>query len=230
MAKLNLFRHTLVILCLGIANLPAQEPEMILPPLAPFYAAPPPDPATLPPPPQLEWQSLPPEDSAEEPVTAGTVPVPPPQAEALIAPPPPPEVETPFPGGPDPAQLELVRPEVEIWRGASEWPQIPPRRFNQLALAYIAGTEPVWLRVQFNSLAAGKSVSARPGRGLTLQPSNGILTVSSSGECLVLAQLHESVFQSHIIFYCEGVKTVLPISRAPLAIVIQAEEETGGGE
>jgi hypothetical protein len=139
-------------------------------------------------------------------------------------------VETPVAEGFDPAQMELVKADVEVWREESEWPQVPPRHSNQLDVAYITGTDPVWLNVKFNPQAAGKRVSARPGRGLTLTTPTPVLTISSSGECLILAQLHESVFQSHIVFYCEGIKTILPISRASLETVQGAEAETGGGQ
>ena len=73
---------------------------MILPPLPGVYKAPPPDPGTLPPPPQLEWASLGPEDSVEEPGAIVASTVPPPEAETPMAPPPPPMEEVPQPDGP----------------------------------------------------------------------------------------------------------------------------------
>jgi hypothetical protein len=148
--------------------------------------------------------------------------------DAPIAPPPPPIIETPLPGGPDPEAMELVKPEVEIWRGDSEWPQIPARFSDRLDPAYVTGTEPVWLKVQFNPLAAGKKVLVRAGLGITLNATGAALTVSASGECLVQAQLNEGCNRSHLNLYCEGIKTVLPVLRAPLATVIAVEEETGG--
>lgn len=203
---------------------------MMPPPLPSVYTPPPPDPDTLPPPPPLVWEPLVPKGSQEQSSPPSALSVPPPQPEASIAPPPPPVLETPLPGGPDPAEMELAKPEVEIWREQSEWPQIPPRRFNQLDLAYITGTEPVALRVQFNPLAAGKRVFIKPGRGITVNPPVAILTVSSSGECIISAELAEGLARSHIVFYCEGVKTVLPVVRASLAKVEEKEAETGGGE
>ena len=149
--------------------------------------------------------------------------------DAPIAPPPPPIIETPLPGGPDPNAMELVRPEMEIWRGDSQWPQIPARFSNRLDPAYVTGTEPVWLRAQFNPLAAGKKVLVRAGLGITVNATGAALTISSSGECLVQAQLAEGFNRSHINFYCDGIKTVLPVLRAPLATVVAVEEETGGG-
>ena len=208
---------------------PAQQP--VLPPLPPpeLQNSPPPELDALPPPSQLEWQPLGPKESEDVSSGEEAIDVPPPKGEVSIPPPPPPMIETPLPGGPDPSTVELVKPEVEVWRGASEWPQIPERRSNRLDEAYVTGTEPVWLRAQFNALAAGKSVLVRPGKGVTLLPPATGLTVSSTGECLVLAQIDEGIERSHITFYCAGVRTVLPVVRASLVTVIAAEEETRGG-
>jgi hypothetical protein len=143
-----------------------------------------------------------------------------------MAPPPPPVIEPIVAGLPDAAEVELLQPDVEVWRQQSESPQVPTRRSNRLDQAFVTGTEPVTLRVQFNPAAAGKEVQVRPGRGVSIG-TTGVLTVSTTGECLVAAQLDEGVSRSHIIFYCEGVKTVLPVMRASLATVIQAEGEGG---
>jgi hypothetical protein len=229
MATFTLFRSTLLILCLGAANLPAQEPSMIPPTIPSVIPPEPPDPDTLPPPPQLEWEPLGPK-GLEDPGGASAVAfVPPPQPETAIPLPPPPVVETPLAGQPDPAEIELVKPDVEVWRPEGELPQIPGRRPNQLDQAYIAGTAPVALRVQFAPQAVGKTVRVRAGKGVILGE-DGPLTVSSSGECLLSAQLEEDFPRGHIIFYCEGVKTVLPLVRASLPKVQENEALTGGGE
>jgi len=230
MARYTLFSSTLLILCLGAGHLPAQEPSMIPPPIPSVLPPDPPDPDELPPPPQLEWTALPPKAAEGAGVPADGIEVPPPLPEAPAVPPPSPLEEIPLTTWPDPAELELAKPEVEIWREGSEWPQVPARTSNRLAQTYVTGTEPVWLRVQFDPEAAGKTVFIKPGPGITLQPPTTILTIASSGECLVLAQIAEGIARSHVVFYCEGVKTVLPVVRAPLATVIEAEEETGGGQ
>jgi hypothetical protein len=216
-----------LILCFGAASLPAQELEMQAPPIPEVIPTPPPDPDTLPPPPPLEWQSLLPKGSEEEQPPGDALAVLPPEPETRIAPPPPGMVETPLPGLPDPAEMERAKPEVEIWRPQSESPQVPERRSNNLDWAYVTGTEPATLRVQFDPLLAGKSVYVRPGFGITLNPSAPVLTVSATGECLIAAQIAEGIDRSHIIFYCEGVKTVLPVMRAPVATVVEAETEGG---
>ena len=223
MAKFTLFRSILLILCLSAAHLVAQEQSMIPPPLPSVLPPEPPDPDALPAPPQLEWEALGPKDEGGGGEGGAVIYGPPPQPEASIAPPPPPAVEAPLPDGPDPAEMELAKPEIEVWRQEGESPQVPARRSNQLAHAFVTGTEPVALRVQFDPLAAGKKVWIRPGRGITLLPPDTILTVSPTGECIVGAHLSEGFSRSHIILYCEGVKTILPVVRAPLPVVEEAE-------
>lgn len=231
MARSTLLKYSLLIFCLGAANLRAQTLEMIPPPIPQVVPSPPPDPDDLPPPPQLEWSPLGPRDSGDPSNPQGAPEyVPPPQAEASVAPPPAPVVETPVSGIPDPSAMELAKPDVEIWRDESQWPQIPARRSNQLDPAYVTGTEPVWLNVQFNPVAAGKKVFVKPGRGITLDPPASVLTVSATGECVVLAQIAEGLARSHIVFYCEGVKTILPVLQASLAKVEEQEALTGGGQ
>ena len=227
MARSTLFRSTLLILCLCAANLQAQQPYLELPPLPSVVPSPPPDPDTLPPPPPLQWDSLAPKETGGGITTLEIVDVPPPRPEPSIAPPPPPAVENPAPDAPDPAQIELAKPDIEIWRTESDAPQVPTRVSNRLAQAYFTGTEPVVLRVQFSPLAEGKIVLVKPGRGITLEPPVALLTVSSTGECLVQARFAEGLPRSHFVFYCEGVKTVLPVVRASLAQVEAAE--LGGG-
>jgi hypothetical protein len=203
---------------------------MKAPPIPSVLPSPPPDPDTLPPPPPLQWDPLPSKGSEEQPGLGDAVFVPPPQPEPSIAPPPPPMIETPLPGGPNLTEMALAQPDVEIWRDQSEWPQVPARRSNRLDQAYVTGTEPVWLRVQFDPAMAGKRVYVKPGRGITLDPPVALLTISSSGECLVLARLGEGLARGYVIFYCERVKTILPVLQTSLAKVEEKEAETGGGQ
>jgi hypothetical protein len=186
-----------------------------MPPIPSVLPPDPPDPDTLPPPAQQEWESLTPKGANDVSDGGAVAVVPSEEPEASIAPPPLPVTEIPLPP-PDPAELVLAKPNVEIWRAESESPQVPPRQFNKLDEAYVTGTEPVWLRVQFDPLAAGKTVYVKPSRGITLNPPVSKMTISGNGECLVLAQVAADFTRSHIIFYCEGIKTVLPVVRASL--------------
>ena len=214
---------------LGAANLPAQDDQEMRPaPIPGVIPAPPPAVDTLPPPPHIEWASLGPKEEGDEGGIVEATAIPPPVVETVVAPPPP-VVETPVTGQPGPAESEFLKPDVEVWRSEGELPQIPGQRPNQLKQAYITGTEPVWLRVQFDPLAAGKRVYVRPGTGVTLGNADAVLTVSPSGECVLAAQLDENFSRGHIIFYCDGVKTVLPLVRASLPKVQENEALTGGG-
>jgi hypothetical protein len=232
MSKFSHLRYFLLVIPLLVcaAAATAQDAAMMRPPIPDVLPPEPPDPYTLPAPPQLQWTSLPPRDEEDQRSITPPEDVPPAKEEEVtIPPPPPPVIETPLPGGANPADIELANPEVEIWRGESEWPQIPERRSNRLDTAYVTGTEPVWLRAQFDTRAAGMNVYVKPDRGITLNPPVSILTVSSNGECLVLAELKEGVDQSNVVFYCQGMRTVVPVRRSSLTTVIAAEEETGGG-
>jgi hypothetical protein len=216
-------------LFLGAANLPAQDDQEMRPaPIPSVIPAPPPAVDTLPPPPHIGWAPLGPKEGGDEGGGTEVTLVPPPVVETAVAPPPP-VVETPVTGLPAPAETEFLKPDVEVWRPEGELPQIPGRRPNQLEQAYITGTEPVWLRVQFDPLAAGKRVYVRPGTGVTIGNADAVLTVTPSGECLLSAQLDENFPRGHIIFYCDGVKTVLPLVRASLPKVQENEALTGGG-
>jgi hypothetical protein len=189
----------------------------------------PPDPDTLPAPPQLEWEPLVPKGAELGGDVTAAIDVPPPEPETPIPPPPPPVIETPLPGGLDFSAMELAKPDVEIWRAESEMPQVPARRSEILDPAYVTGTEPVWLRVQFDPAAAGKQVRVRLHRGIKLNPPVSVLTIPANGEIVVLGELLPGFDRSHLIFYCNGIKTALPVKRASLATVILSEEETGGG-
>jgi hypothetical protein len=201
MARSTHFRYVLLILCLVAPNLPAQDdPEMRPAPIPSIVPAPPPAADTLPPPPHIEWAPLGPKDEGDQGGLPTVVQVPPPLVETAIPPPPPPVVETPLTGQPDPAETELAKPDVEVWRPEGETPQIPERHPNQLDRAYITGTTPVLLRVQFDPLAAGKRVYVRPGKGVTVEMTGAALTVSPTGECVLSAQLEEDFPRGHIIF------------------------------
>jgi len=230
MSKFVHCSFVLLAICLFLfpANSPAQQP--VMPPPLPSSLAnpPPPELDALPSPPELQWQPLGPKGSEEPPAPPAEVIATAPETEASIDPPPPPVIDPPA-NSPNPVEMELVKPEVEIWRSGSSTPQVPPRQLNRLKPAYITGTEPVWLRVQFDPLAGGKKVFVKPS-GITLDLPVAMMTISDSGECLFLAQLEENVSEGHIIFYCEGVKTVLPVLRASLAKVEEKEAESGGGQ
>ena len=128
---------------------------------------------------------------------------------------------------PTAVEIQRVTPSIEVWRANGNSPQVPQRRGSSLERAYIVGAEPVVLRVKFDPLSAGKLVSVIPGRGTLIDSSSSLMTISSTGECLVSVQLVEA--RGHIIVYCQGLKTVLPLSRASLAMVRGREEQPEAG-
>lgn len=129
---------------------------------------------------------------------------------------------------PDTAEVQRLTPQVQIWRAQALLPQIPQRRGNVVEPTYVTGTEPVALRLQFDRRAAGEKLLVIPAKGVVLSPPDSVLTVSSTGECIVSVQLVEGAYRGHIIFYCHAVKTIVPVYRASLSKVLRQETATGG--
>jgi hypothetical protein len=93
---------------------------------------------------------------------------------------------------------------------------------------FVTGTEPVTLRLQFNASAAGERVTVIGARGVTLNPPEQIVTISSRGDCTVSLQLAQGAPRGHLLVYCKMIRTVVPITRASLATVQAEEARTGG--
>jgi hypothetical protein len=225
MLKLSLLLA--LFLCLPVANISAQETELVAPPLPDFATAPPPDPESLESPPSLEWEPLDPPDPEQG--TSVTPPEPfvvlPPEPEA---PPDAPPVAAILPG--EALDPDKGRPkESEVWREESEFPQMPTRRHAQFEPVYIEGPEPVLVRLQFDPIAAGSAVVVKPGPGVTVDPPETEFYVEPTGECVVSVALNGDFLQSDINVYCAGIRTKVPLARASLAKVVAEEEATGSG-
>ena len=95
--------------------------------------------------------------------------------------------------------------------------------------ALITGTDPVTIRLQFDPRAAGERITVIGARGVLIDPPEQVLTVSERGECLVAAHLIQGATRGHLLVYCKMIKTVVPLTRAPLARV-QAEEARTGSQ
>lgn len=95
--------------------------------------------------------------------------------------------------------------------------------------AFVTGTEPVTVKLQFDPLSAGEQVTVIAARGILLVPPQQVLTISAAGDCTFLAQLVTGAPRGHLITYCKNVRTVVPLQRAPLAVVQAAEAQSGGG-
>lgn len=220
-----------LVFCLGTANTFAQEPQMIAPPLPAVWAQPPPDPDTLPPPPELQWEPMPPPAPAQP---ADAVPqalnVPAPEPEIEVAPPPVPAPASFVPGAGSAEGMVKGTEEIEVWRAESVSPQMPARHGPRFEKSYIEGTDPVAVRLHFDPLAAGKKVIVRPDRGVTVTPPETEFEVGPTGECVISVALAANFHRSQVSVYCDGFRTSLPLSRAPLAVVEAHEALTEGGE
>lgn len=201
---------------------------MMAPPLPAVIPSEPPDPDTLPPPPEVEWAPLPASAPPDLSIAPAAVPVPVPE----------PEVELPLPPVPAPAAfvpgaaegMEKGTEEIEVWREESVSPQMPPRRGPQFEKTYIEGTDPVVIRLQFDPLAAGKSVIVRPDPGASVIPPETEFQIGPTGECVISVALAANCRMSRVSVYCDGVRTTVPLARAPLAVVEAHEALTEGGE
>jgi len=171
---------------------------------------------------KLEAQS----NSGTDPVP---ITVPTPAAPAPILPPPPlSPVGQPL-SRPDVAEIQRLTPRVAIWRPNAQRGQVPARsRREHLEQALVTGTEPVTVRLQFLPQAVGERVTVIAGGGLSLDPPEQVLTISTRGECLVTVQLFEGAPRGHLLVYCKMIKTVVPLTRAPRAAVEAEEARTGG--
>jgi hypothetical protein len=116
-----------------------------------------------------------------------------------------------------------------VWRASAQTPQLPARRGNYVAPAYVADNQPVMVRLQFDPLARGKTVVVRPGRGVILDPPTEVLQVQPTGECVVALRLDEKAPRGHVTFHCNGFMTTLPLSRRSLASVQATENATAEG-
>ena len=202
---------------------------MVPPPIPAIAAEPPPDPETLPPPPALEWAPLVPAAPAQSANPPQALAIPAPQPEDELPPPPVPATLSFVPGAQG-EPLEKGTAEIEVWREASESPQMPARHGAQFKETYVTGTEPVVVRLQFDPLAAGKIVIVRPDPGTTVIPPGTDFEIGPTGECVISVALAQNCRMSRVNVYCDGFRTALPLSRAPLAVVQAHEALTEGGQ
>lgn len=160
--------------------------------------------------------------------TSTAVPIPPP-VPALPPLPAPPlrPVARPLPR-PDVAAIQRLTPRVEIWRPNADRPQIPARRGKRTDYAFVTGTEPVTVRLQFDPRVAGARVVVIAANGFTFNPPQQVLTVSSRGDCVLTGQLAEGAPRGHFVAYCGMIQTIVPLARTSMAGVEAEEVRTGG--
>lgn len=154
-------------------------------------------------------------------------PVPPaPNPAPPISPPPAPEI-APVSAASGPAQWQTWN--VEVWNQDSTIPQRPARQGHRFEIAYLTGTEPAQVRLQFQPVAAGKSVIVKPGPGVTIDPPETALVIGATGECVVSVSLAGSFRQSDITVYYAGARITLPLARTTPEVVAARETARKGG-
>jgi hypothetical protein len=101
-----------------------------------------------------------------------------------------------------------------VFRAGALAPQVPIRHGALLEPVYVVGNEALTLRLQFGPLSVGKRIQVAAGKGFQVNGSARVFPVSGVGECVFSGQLAEGFDRGHVIFYCEGQRTVLPILHA----------------
>ena len=85
------------------------------------------------------------------------------------------------------------------------------------------------MRLQFQPVAAGKSVIVKPGPGVTVDPPLTELSIGATGECVVSVSLAGSFSQSDLTVYYAGARVTLPLARITPEVVAARETATKGG-
>ena len=85
------------------------------------------------------------------------------------------------------------------------------------------------MRLQFQPVAAGKSVIVTPGPGVTVDPPVTALSIGVTGECVVSVSLAGSFSQSDLTVYYAGARVTLPLVRTTPEVVAARETATKGG-
>ncbi len=177
-------------------------------------------------PPELEWEPVDSTAPAEE-TPLEPFEVPSPEVDAPVTPPDEPELVTLVP---DQDDLKKEASEGEVWRPASEYPQIPLVLEDHFDTSYVADSNPVTILLHFDPKAAGKMIVIQPEEGVSVTPPEVELPIGSNGECVVNLSLADGYNHSAITIILDGHRSFMRIDRTTLAQVIQKEEETGGAQ
>jgi hypothetical protein len=149
-------------------------------------------------------------------------PAPPPPVPAFPVPPPNPAPALALPARPAPAlpsgapsllYVQQITPVIEVWRAGALTPELPARRGKQVGPVAIPTNEVVTVRLQFGLLATGKSVVMTASGGVILDPPQQVLAIQPSADCAVSVSLSDGYSNGAIRFYCEGISTLLTLSR-----------------
>lgn len=182
--------------------------------------------------PAINWEPIDAPYGAPPPSSPDPIAVPPPNAEPDIpaASPPQADLIDPVPDQYAGPNLEKDPSSTEVWRPQSEFPQIPLPLAGHFDTSWVADGNPVKIFLQFDPRTAGKMVIVRPDDGVSIDPPETEFTIGATGELIVTFSLADGYNHSAISIIVDGHRSIMPIARTTLPIVIQKEEETGGAE
>jgi hypothetical protein len=147
------------------------------------------------------------------------LPVPPPEPEAAdSAPLEPPPVALFVSGLPDPEPFILATPWVEIWRPGAQEPEFITQTDKGPARVLIPIRTPVLVRLLFDPSLTGTPMTLKKSDLVILQPAVEAINIGPGGECVFQVQLDEQS-QGEVLFYSQGVETLLPLQSVPPSMI-----------
>jgi hypothetical protein len=90
--------------------------------------------------------------------------------------------------------------------------------------AYVADTKAVLVHLMFDPRMAGKKVAVRRGLGAIVDPYVEVLQILPTGDCTLNVRLDAKVPGAHLIFHCNGIQTILPMTLTSAQVVAAAEQ------
>lgn len=158
--------------------------------------------------------------------TSPPFPVPPPQPVAPVPPQPRPSPAQFLPGPPDITQFAHAFPRLEVWRSGSDTPQLRERDANgRTETVLIADADdPVTLLVRFEPVLVGRRLLITVSRGIVVVPATNSVVIPSNAEVALQISFEASQGSGQIVLDAEKIRTVVPLIRVPLAVLIAQEE------
>ncbi|HEX8077248.1 MAG TPA: hypothetical protein VF511_05495, partial [Chthoniobacterales bacterium] len=87
----------------------------------------------------------------------------------------------------------------------------------------MADRKNVLVHLVFDRRMAGKKLAVRRGLGAIVDPYVEVLQIAPTGDCTLNVRLDETMGESHLIFHCEGIRTILPFTLTSAQVVAAAE-------
>jgi hypothetical protein len=125
--------------------------------------------------------------------------------------------------------IQRITPVVEVWRPNGQTPQIPARRRNNVLTAFVADSQPLMIRLQFDPAARGVAVLVRTGQGVVLDSATEGLHINANGDCLLTVHLPDDVNQGHLAVRCGASTTMVRLMRSSRGKVLARENSREGG-